>query len=350
MLKNKKILLTVSNNSGTTYLIREFKMLGMTVYTGDLNTDAIGKFFADKFIPLPPQDADNYIGTLLEVVEREMIDFIVPFAEMECLEVAKIKDKFLRLNCIPIVTNIKTLETSIDKASLYDFLSNTTDIPMMNYHIVNNLKDYEDGLEKLKGFDLCIKPATSSGTRGFVILSDICISANELFTTKMDFIKYSSGDLRNILTNSEGIPKLILMEMLEGTHYDSNMICKDGNILFQSIRTREEVALGTITKATILRNSEIEEINRKIASALDTTGYICTQYIGNKLIEVNPRWSTSLNYGNINEYLMSIKLLLGDDIIVDEKENDDYCDTKMLRYWDYIVYKGDTLKPVEKDS
>lgn len=348
MLRNKKIFFTVSNNPGTAYVIREFKKLGMTVYTGDINKDAIGKFFTDKFFLLPPQDDEKYVDHLLQIVKKEKIELVVPAGENECLKIANVKDRFLDLNCIPVVVNTETLEISIDKANLYDYLSNNSDIPMMNYHVVNNLENFEEGLELLKNYDLCIKPATGSGTRGFAILNNKSLSANDFFTKKTDFYNLSINNLREMLNNSTNIPKLILMEMLEGVHYDSNMICKNGEILFQSVRTREETALGTITKATVVRNNEIEGINKKITRALDTTGYICTQFIGNKLIEVNPRWSTSLNYDNINEYLMSIKLLLGEDITIGEKEHDAYFGTKMLRYWDVIVYKDETQKPVDK--
>ncbi len=348
MLNNKRGFFTVSNNSGSSYIIREFKNLGMTVYAGDSNHDAIGRFFADKFIHLPPQNDKGYVNHLLRIVEEEKIDILIPAGEEECLMIAMEKEKFLNLNCIPVVVNTKTLEISIDKANLYDYLSNNSDIPMMNYHVVNNLEDYEEGLELLKNYNLCIKPATGSGTRGFAILNNKPLSANDFFTKKTDFYNLSINNLREMLNNSTNIPKLILMEVLEGVHYDSNMICKNGEILFQSVRTREETALGTITKATVVRNNEIEGINKKITRALNTTGYICTQFIGNKLIEVNPRWSTSLNYDNINEYLMSIKLLLGEDITIGEKEHNAYFGTKMLRYWDVIVYKDDTQKLVDK--
>lgn len=129
------------------------------------------------------------------------------------------------------------------------------------------------------------------------------------------------------------------MESLNGIHYDSNMICKNGEVLFQSVRTREEAINGTITKATVVKNEELFEINRKIARALNVDGYICTQYIGNKLIEINPRWSTSINYQNFNEYLMALNLAQNIDIGVSMHEYDKYVNTKFIRYFDVKVYK-----------
>jgi hypothetical protein len=63
------------------------------------------------------------------------------------------------------------------------------------------------------------------------------------------------------------------------------------------------------------------------------------QYIGNKLVEINPRWSTSLNTDDINEYGMAVDLALGKEISVSEEANTSYIGTKFLRYFDVLVYK-----------
>lgn len=339
-MSNKKIFITVGNSHSTVYLIKSFKSIGYEVFIGDMNKDAIGKHFADKFFILPAQKSKEYISSLLSIIEKEKIDILVPAGEQECLKIVKEKNKFLHLGCTPIVTNIETLEISVDKADSYDFLVKNTDIPFMKYHTINSFKDLEIGLKKLKECKaLAIKPSQGSGSRGFTILTKEVTNAEEYFNSKSSFGRMSIKDLKNLLKNSPSIPKLILMEMLDGVHYDSNMICKNGEVLFQSIRTREEAKVGTITKATIVDNQEIYDINKRIAKALSVDGYICTQYIGNKLIEINPRWSTSLNTDTINEYVMAIDLALGKNIKITDKEKVEYLNTKFLRYFDVLVYK-----------
>lgn len=336
----KKIFLTVSNNSSTVSLIKHLKQYHYQVIVGDFNPDAIGKFYSDKFIQLPRQDSDEYIDTLVEIVKENSIDILLPAGELECLKIAKNREKFLEVNCIPIVTNLKTLELSLEKIDSYDYLTENTDIPFMKYHRVNTLQDLEIGLDKLKDCNLSIKPSQGSGSRGFAFLSEKKMNAEEFFTSKSTFTTLSIDDLKNMIKESKNIPTLILMESLEGTHYDSNMICKNGEVLFQSVRTREEAINGTITKATVVKNEELFEINRKIARALNVDGYICTQYIGNKLIEINPRWSTSINYQNFNEYLMALNLAQNIDIGTSMESYDDYVNTKFIRYFDVKVYKN----------
>ena len=313
------------------------------VFAGDMNPDSIGRFYCERFFLLPRQDSKNYISSLIEILSENSIEILIPFGELECLRISKQKDRFIDIGCIPIVTNLKTLETSLEKIVSYDFLTKNTDIPFMKYHLVESLDDLDAGLEKI-GHDvnLSIKPSRGVGSRGFVVLSNSTISISNLFSSKNSFPHISIMDLREMMKSNGNFPKLILMEMLDGEHYDSNMICKNGSVLFQSVRTREEVINGAISKATIVKNDNIFNINKKIAKALNADGYICTQYIGDKLIEVNPRWSTSVNYNNFNEYLMAIELAVegGIKICVDNYDNyDDYVGVKFLRFFDTLAYK-----------
>lgn len=335
----KKIFFSSSNAAGAVYRNKQFRKLGYYVISGDANQDAIGKLFSDQFYCLPWQRESNYFDAVFDVIQKEKVDIFVPTGEAECLKASRMRQKFLEMGCTLVAANTRTIEVAIDKAELYNFLSAQTDIPMMKYHVVNSLQDYEEGLEKLRPLNVSIKPAVGSGSRGFVILDDTPMDAMEFFTKKMSFLKISPDYIRGILKNSTNVPKLVLMELLDGVNYDSNMVCKDGEVLFQSVKTREEAKIGTITKGKIIKNAEIEEINKKIARALNTTGLISTQFIGNKIVEINPRWSTTLVYNSVNEYLMSIQVWTGEDFGINPADLETYEGLKMLRYWDIVTYK-----------
>lgn len=335
----KKIFLSVSNGPNCAYIIQEFRKIGYTVYSGDMNENSIGKILADHFFVLPPQDSEEYFPEIFRIIKEERIDYFVPLLELESLEASKMRQSFSELGCTLVAANTKTLEYAYDKALLYDYLTESHEIPFLNYRVVNNYEEFVSGCSELGEDRLCIKPATGSGSRGFVILDRKPVDAMNLFHSKMEFHHLPFDYMGKILRESSTIPKLLLMEYLDDVHYDSNIICKDGKILFQSIKTREEAKIGTITKGTVVRNPEIEAINHKIVSALNTTGLIATQFIGNKLIEINPRWSTSLNYDGINEFLMSVNISEGKEVSVNDAIKEDYYGVKMLRYWDLAVYK-----------
>lgn len=332
------IIFTISNAPGTVYLFNSFKKNGYRVVGCDANPDAVGQFFADAFYTVPWQNDPSYQDALLEIVKREKADILVA-GEGEAPGLVAIRDKFRELDCTLVATDIKTLDVALDKVKLFTYLSHNTDIPLPGFHAVENLDDFDNGMKKLKTQKKCIKPAITSGSRGFVILKDEIMQAETLFAKKTGFMEMTIDQFRKMLKISSSIPRLILMDYLEDTNYDTTMICQEGEILFQSIRTREETKIGTITKGKIVKYQELNKINIKIAESLNTTGFISTQFIGNKLIEINPRWSTSLVYKTINEYIMGVKLFTGEKVTIDPEDINEYPGVKMLRYWDVLTYK-----------
>jgi len=324
------IIFTISNAPGTVYKFKSFRRNGYRVVGCDGNPDAVGQFFADAFYVVPWQNDPTYRQTLLEIVEKEKADILVA-GEGEAPGLNEFKEKFANLGCTLVATDINTLNHALDKTKLFQFLADKTTIPLPEFFKVESLQDFDIGMQKITSVQKCIKPAISSGSRGFVILRNTQIEAEDFFNRKSGFTQMLLSDFRNMLQSSQKIPKLILMEYLKEPNYDTTLICKNGEILFQSIRTREEAKVGTITKGKIVVLEELYEINKKIASALNTTGFISTQFIGNKLIEINPRWSTSLNYKSINEYLMGVKLFTGESFQLDSKDIEEYPGVKMIR-------------------
>lgn len=236
-----------------------------------------------------------------------------------------------------MAANRETLEYSIDTDKLLSRLEVETDIPIMEYETFDSAPRFEEALDSIQAKRLCVKPAAGAGTRGFVILRDEPKRAEDIFSSKFQFQELTREYVLDALQKSSDLPKLLLMEFLDDYHFDSNMICRNGKILHQSVKTREASVNGTITRGEIVDEPELEKINQKIASTFNTTGLISTQFIGNKLIEINPRWSTSLNHGKINEYLMGLKIFDDNDPIPDELN--DYEGTRMIRYWDIHVFQ-----------
>jgi carbamoylphosphate synthase large subunit len=334
----QRIIFTVSNAPGTVYKFKEFRNLGYTVIGLDANPNAVGRHFADEFRLVPYQKSKDYISTLLKIIKETHADILVG-EEGESLRLNEIKQQIEELGCTLVATDSNTLTKSLDKVHLFTFLKANTDIPLPQFCEVNSLEEFNQGLMSMKSDKICIKPARSSGSRGVIILENDIPDCEALFTKKMSFAEMSYTNFREVLKKSKKIPKLIMMEYLDDVNYDSNIVCRNGEILFQSVKTREEAKIGTITQGTIIEHPEIELINHKIAASLKTTGLVSPQFIGNKLIEINPRWSTSLNFGSINEYLFGVQVFTNEEIRVDPEDRKNYPGLSMTRYWDVIIYK-----------
>ena len=59
------------------------------------------------------------------------------------------------------------------------------------------------------------------------------------------------------------------------------------------------------------------------------------------LIEINPRWSTSLNENSINEYLMAVQVCSGENLTFDTHDLSTYTGLKMIRHWDVFTYRDE---------
>lgn len=346
----KKILFSAGNGPNSIQIIKNFKNLSFEVYVADIDIDCPGKIFADYFFHLPFINDEKMIPVLKNIIVKYKIDFFVPARENECLITSYLRDEFKDIGCTLVTPNTKTLKTSINKAFLYDFLSNNTNIPMMRYHIVNSKNDLEEGFNRLSDLKLSIKPAIGAGSRGFAIIDDTHMDAKSFFSSKNQFITLSKENLLQMFDNSQDTPTTLLMEMLEGIHYDATALCKDGEIICQFVKTREEAKIGTITKGEVIEHNEIKQINKEIVKKLNTTGLIATQFIGNKIIEINPRWSTSLVTNHINEYLLDLQVWAGEEIDLSKFNKTKYLNTRMSRYWDLKVYKDVDYNVIKCDE
>jgi len=342
----KTIFFPVTNTGGADYKIKAFKHLGWRVIAGDANPNAVGRFTADAFYQMPWQTAPDYFARIFEVIAQEKVDVYVPSGEMESLQVARRRDEFLAQGCTPTAADTHTLELAIDKCALFSFLKSETDIPLPQFWNVESEEDFNEGLKALSGVRLCMKPASTSGSRGFVLIGDETPPAR-IFNNRITYLTVSPDFVRRGF--AEGVmPKMILMEYLDdGDNTNASIIAKNGALIFCSVHTRENMAAGLSTGGSIIQNEEIIAINREIAKAMNTTGFVMGQYIGNKLIEINPRWSTSIIYKSVNEYLMGIKVWTGEDINIDPQDAVYHQRLTYKRYYDQLIYddEGNVVDP-----
>jgi carbamoylphosphate synthase large subunit len=334
----KTILFPISNAGGSIYLIKSFQKIGYRVVAGDATPFAIGRYIADAFYQLPWRNDPEYTNAILNIIQKENIDVYVTSGEQEALDVSRAREKYLQMGCTPTAANNKTMELAVDKCSLFDFLKKEVDIPLPLFQIVENIDDFEKGLEKLKGLRICMKPAVAAGSRGFVVVDEKPMDPNIIFNGRFTYPTVTPMYVRESMAKG-AVPKMIMMEFLdEGTNLNAGIVGKNGELVYSSLHTREAVKDGLSTRGRILVNNEIVEFNRRIAKALDLTGYVVAQYIGNKIIEINPRWSTSIIHNSINEFMMGIQVWTGEPITIDPDDERTHQTLTYERYYETHIH------------
>lgn len=138
------------------------KEMGLYVIVLDINKNAVGVDYADKFYEISTIDVENIIKKAAEI----NIDGIMTLAtDMPMRAVATVGER-LGLNTI----NYETAIMATDKAKMRERLS-YYDVPIPFFSSVRTFEDFKRVVNSFEG-DLIIKPVDSSGSRGVQLLQD----------------------------------------------------------------------------------------------------------------------------------------------------------------------------------
>ena len=344
MLRPIKLLLTATGAPGCSTLIRKLKNNGereTEIIGTDINEEVIGKFWSDKFYIIPPANSEDYIKSIIKIIKKENPDVFLPVSSAEVIPVSRNKKLLEKEGTKVMVSSYESLEIATNKYKLYLKLrENSISVPKFYYP--RNLEEFTD-MAKWLGYPekkVCFKPHIGKGSRGFRIL-DESISRKDLLLNYKPESKYMSlKEFINIFKEEEDFPDFIIMEYIEGKAYDAMVLCFEGETLLTTIKTREKERWGIITYGELVKNNEIIKLVKDIITIVPLSYNIGLQFIGNKLIEINPRLSTFIYQGNLIEPYLGIKLCLGE---ISKKEIYKYQDMvnygkRMIRYMDQIFY------------
>lgn len=344
MLGPIKLLLTATGAPGCSTLIRKLKNNGereIEIIGTDINEEVIGKFWSDKFYIIPPANSEDYIKSIIKIIKKENPNVFLPVSSAEVIPVSRNKKLLEKDGMKVIVSSYESLEIATNKYKLYLKL-NENNIPVPEFYYPRNLEEFTN-MAKWLGYPkkkVCFKPHIGKGSRGFRIL-DGSISRKDLLLNYKPESKYMSlKEFIDIFKEEEDFPDFIIMEYIEGKAYDAMALCFEGETLLTTIKTREKERWGIITYGELVKNNEIIKLVKDVITAVPLSYNIGLQFIGNKLIEINPRLSTFIYQDNLIEPYLGIKLCLGE---ISKKEIHKYQDVvnygkRMIRYMDQIFY------------
>ena len=116
------ILVTAAGAPGAAALFRGLKENGereVRLVGVDMSERAIGRHLADAFHLVPPGADPAYADAVLEIVEREGVDVVLPQSSHDLPHLAAARDRFP----VPvIVSGTETVRRSNDKAETYELL------------------------------------------------------------------------------------------------------------------------------------------------------------------------------------------------------------------------------------
>jgi carbamoyl-phosphate synthase large subunit len=334
------VLLSAAGAPGAARLIRALQENGerrVRVVGTDMNRDAIGAHLCDAFHVVPAGSDPTYPDAILELVEREAVDVVLPQSSFDLDALSARREEF----AVPVlVSSPETVRRSNDKAETYELLQRIG-VPTVDFRRVAGARQVEAAAHELGYPDraVCFKPVFSSGSRGFRILDPTVDRAHQLLHERPGSVSMRLEEALELLPE-EGGTELLVMELATGGERTIDGIGDGTRVVLGHPKTREAMRAGLAMYFVTLHDDALMETADRIVRELQIEWFFNIQLVGDAVIEINPRISTIVYQEDLNLPWLGVKRALGE---VSDDELAAYA-TRIrpgrtaLRYFDQVEY------------
>ncbi|HZR95186.1 MAG TPA: ATP-grasp domain-containing protein [Gaiellaceae bacterium] len=334
------ILVTASGAPGAAALIRGLRENGerpARIVGVDMSERSIGKHICDAFHLVPAGSDPGYADAILEIVERERVDVVLPESSFDLPGLAAARNRFP----VPVlVSSPETVRRSNDKAETYELL-HRIGVPTIEFRRVAGAREVDAAARELGYPDrpVCFKPVFSSGSRGFRILDPTVDRAHQLLHERPGSVAMRLEEALELLPK-EGGTELLVMELATGGERTIDGIADGERIVLGHPKTREAMRAGLAMYFVTLDDPRLMEISDRIVRELEIEWFFNIQLVGDHVIEVNPRISTIVYQEDLNLPWLGVKRALGE---IDDEELASYAarvrpGRTALRYFDQVEW------------
>jgi carbamoyl-phosphate synthase large subunit len=305
------ILVTAAGAPGAAALFRGLKENGerdVRLVGVDMSERAIGRHLADAFHLVPPGADPAYADAVLEIVEREGVDVVLPQSSHDLPHLAAARDRFP----VPvIVSGTETVRLSNDKAETYELLQRIG-VRGPEFRRVTGAAGVEAAAKELGYPDrpVCFKPVFSSGSRGFRVLDPTVDRAHQLLYERPGAVAMRLEEAVELLPE-DGVD-LLVMELATGGERTIDGIADGKRIVLGHPKTREAMRAGLAMYFETLEDEALMETANRIVEELEIEWFFNIQLVGDVVIEVNPRISTIVYQEDLDLPWLAIKRALGE--------------------------------------
>jgi carbamoyl-phosphate synthase large subunit len=306
------ILLSASGAPGSARLIRALHENGertVRIVGTDMSDRAIGKHLCDAFHVVPPGSSPDYPDAILELVESEGVDLVLPQSSFDLEALSATRERFP----VPVlVSSPQTVHRSNDKAESYALLQRIG-VPTVEFRRVAGARQVEAAAREL-GYPerpVCFKPVFSSGSRGFRILDPTVDRAHQLLHERPGSVAMRLEEALELLPE-EGGTELLVMELATGGERTIDGIADGRRVVLGHPKTREAMRAGLAMYFVTLADDGLMEMADTIVRELEIEWFFNIQLVGEHVIEVNPRISTVVYQEDLNLPWLGVKRALGE--------------------------------------
>jgi carbamoyl-phosphate synthase large subunit len=306
------VLVSASGAPGTAALLRGLRENGerdVRIVGTDMSERSIGRHLCDAFHIVPAGSDPGFADAMLEIVEQEQVDVVLPQSSFDLAGLAAERDRFP----VPVlVSSPDTIRRSNDKAETYSLLKRIG-VPTVEFFRVAGAHQVAEAAGAL-GYPenpVCFKPVFSSGSRGFRILDPTVDRAHQLLHERPGSVAMRLEEALELLP-AHGGTELLVMELAEGGERTIDGIADGTRVVLGHPKTRESMRAGLAMYFVTLEDPKLMEIADRIVRELSIEWFFNIQLVGDRVIEINPRISTIVYQEDLNLPWLGIKRALGE--------------------------------------
>jgi carbamoyl-phosphate synthase large subunit len=339
-----KIVLTAVGCPGGVTMIRALRDNGereIEIVGTDMRPEAAGRFFVDRFYAVPSGRSSGFIPRMLEIVQREQPDLIVPQSSYEVQPFAEHRAQFEAQGAPVVVAGPQSVKRASDKMLTYEALAGT-EVPYPRSIRCSDLEAflsavYELGYPEKK---VCFKPPDSKGARGFRVITNRMNRLDILLRERSGSVLMTLEEATDVLGEADTFPELMVMEFTEGKEHTVDVFCRDGRVLTGFVKTREAVKAGLAMYFETVERPDLRRYGEIISERLGLDYFANIQFKGGQLLEVNPRVSTFVHQEDFNMPYLGIKYILGEIGESELRQASKRVRTsrRTVRYYDQVFY------------
>jgi carbamoyl-phosphate synthase large subunit len=305
------VLVTAAGAPGAARLLRALRENGerdVRLVGVDMSERSVGRQLCDSFHLVPPGSDPSFTDVLLELVEREGVDVVLPQSSHDLPHLAARRDAFP----VPVlVSGPETVRRCNDKAETYADLQRIG-VRCPEFRRVTGAAGVEAAARELGYPDqpVCFKPVHSSGSRGFRILDPAVDRVRQLLYERPGSLAIRLEEAVALLPD-DGLD-LLVMELAVGGERTVDGIADGARIVLGHPKTREAVRAGLAMYFVSLADDDLMETADAIVRGLEIDWLFNVQLVGDVVIEVNPRISTIVYQDDLNLPWLAVKRALGE--------------------------------------
>jgi carbamoyl-phosphate synthase large subunit len=306
------VLVSASGAPGTAALLRGLRENGertVRLVGTDMSERSVGRHLCDAFRMVPAGSDPGFADAILEIVEREGVDVVLPQSSFDLEGLAAHRERFP----IPVlVSSPDTIHRSNDKAESYELL-HRIGVTAPQFRRVRGGAAVAKAAVEL-GYPehpVCFKPVFSSGSRGFRILDPSVDRAHQLLYERPGSVAMRLEEAVELLP-VDGGPDLLVMELATGGERTIDGIADGRRVVLGHPKTRESMRAGLAMYFVTLEDTVLMETADRIVAELAIEYFFNIQLVGDFVIEINPRISTIVYQKDLNLPYLGVKRALGE--------------------------------------